>query len=75
MFGYKAQAAFFKHANIATAEAQIVQVDQVLKFEKPIVRRQAGTLVTSGDSVREAHGNPDHRDFMNIVTNEEASDP
>ena len=37
VFGYKAQSAFFKYANIAVEDAQIVQVDQVLKFEKPIV--------------------------------------
>ena len=36
VFGYKAQLAFFKHANIAIEEAQIVQVDQVLKFLAPI---------------------------------------
>src|SRR4051812_43918303 len=37
VFGYKAQMSFFKHANIAIHDAQIVQVDQVLKFSQPIV--------------------------------------
>ena len=37
VFGYKAQSAFFENANIAMQDAQIVQVDQVLKFLKPIV--------------------------------------
>ena len=32
VFGYQAQSAFFDSANIAIQDAQIVQVDQVLKF-------------------------------------------
>ncbi len=32
VFGYKAVAAFFEWANIATHDAQIVQVDQALTF-------------------------------------------
>jgi acyl dehydratase len=56
VFGYKAVAAFFEHANIATDDAQIVQVDQTLKFFAPI---QAGDRLycdVSVESVRRAHG-------------------
>ncbi|MBW0020038.1 MAG: (3R)-hydroxyacyl-ACP dehydratase subunit HadA [Mycobacterium sp.] len=56
VFGYKAQSAFFKHANIAVADQQIVQVDQVLKFEKPIVAGDKLYCDVYVDSVREAHG-------------------
>ena len=44
VFGYKAQSAFFEHANIAIQDAQIVQVDQVLKFEKPDRGRRQAVL-------------------------------
>ncbi len=36
IFGYQAQWAFFEWANIGIQDAQIVQVDQELKFLKPI---------------------------------------
>ena len=36
VFGYQAQTAFFASANIGITDMQIVQVDQVLKFRKPI---------------------------------------
>ena len=39
VFGYQAQTAFFASANIGINDAKIVQVDQELKFFKPI---QAG---------------------------------
>ena len=55
VFGYKAQSAFFKHANIAVEEAQIVQVDQVLRFLKPIVAGDKLYCDVYVDSVREAH--------------------
>ena len=69
IFGYQAQSAFFQNANIATQEAQIVQVDQVLKFLKPI---QAGDKLYCDvyvDSVRRAHGT-DIIVTKNIVSNE-----
>jgi acyl dehydratase len=69
VFGYQAQSAFFAHANIATHDAQIVQVDQVLKYLKPI---QAGDRLFCDvyvDSVRRAHG-ADIIITKNIVTNE-----
>ncbi len=56
VFGYKAQSAFFKHANIAVQDAQIVQVDQVLKFAKPIVAGDKLYCDVWVDSVRAAHG-------------------
>lgn len=56
VFGYKAQSAFFDHANIQIADQQIVQIDQVLKFEKPIVAGDKLYCDVFVDSVREAHG-------------------
>jgi hypothetical protein len=56
VFGYKAQSAFFQHANIAVQDSQIVQVDQVLKFEKPIVAGDKLYCDVYVDSMREAHG-------------------
>ena len=56
VFGYQAQTAFFAHANIGIQDAQIVQVDQVLKFLKPI---QVGDKLYCDvyvDSVRQVHG-------------------
>lgn len=69
VFGYMAQTAFFAHANIAIQDSQIVQVDQVLNFLKPI---QAGDRLYCDvyvDSVREAHGT-DIIITKNIITNE-----
>ena len=69
VFGYKAQSAFFKHANIAVADAQIVQVDQVLKFEKPIVAGDKLYCDVYVDSTRVAHGTQ-LIVTKNIITNE-----
>ena len=69
VFGYKAQTAFFKHANIEVTDQQIVQVDQVLKFEKPIVAGDKLYCDVYVDSVREAHGTQIIV-TKNIVTNE-----
>jgi acyl dehydratase len=69
VFGYQAQSAFFEYANIATNDAQIVQVDQVLKFMKPV---QVGDKLYCDvyvDSVRRAHGT-DIIVTKNIVTDE-----
>ena len=69
VFGYKAQTAFFAYANIGIQDAQIVQVDQVLKYLKPI---QAGDKLYCDvyvDSIRQAHGT-DIIVTKNIVTNE-----
>jgi acyl dehydratase len=69
VFGYKAQTAFFKHANIAVEDAQIVQVDQVLKFQKPIVVGDRLYCDVYVDSVRRTHGTQIVV-TKNIVTNE-----
>jgi len=69
VFGYKAQTAFFKYANIAVDDAQIVQVDQVLKFRKPIVDGDRLYCDVHVDSFRETHGTQIIV-TKNIVTNE-----
>ena len=69
VFGYKAQTAFFKHANIAVEDAQIVQVDQVLKFQRPIVVGDRLYCDVYVDSVRRTHGTQIIV-TKNIVTNE-----
>jgi hypothetical protein len=69
VFGYKAQTAFFQHANIAVEDAQIVQVDQVLKFQKPIVAGDRLYCDVYVDSVRQTHGTQIIV-TKNIVTNE-----
>jgi acyl dehydratase len=70
VFGYKAQSAFFKYANIAVEDAQIVQVDQVLKFEKPIVVGDKLYCDVYVDSVRESHGTQIIVS-KNVITNED----
>ena len=69
VFGYKAQSSFFEHANIAVQEAQIVQVDQVLRFMQPIVAGDKLYCDVYVDSVREAHGTQIIV-TKNIITNE-----
>ena len=69
VFGYKAQSAFFKYANIAVEDAQIVQVDQVLKFKKPIVAGDKLYCDVYVDSVRRTHGT-ELIVTKNIVTDE-----
>jgi acyl dehydratase len=70
VFGYKAQSAFFENANIAVQDAQIVQVDQVLKFSKPIVSGDKLYCDVWVDSMREAHGTQIIV-TKNIVSNED----
>ncbi|WP_077086347.1 (3R)-hydroxyacyl-ACP dehydratase subunit HadA [Mycobacterium rhizamassiliense] len=69
VFGYKAQAAFFKHANIAVEDSQIVQVDQVLIFKKPIVAGDKLHCDVTVDSMRESHGTQIIV-TKNVITNE-----
>ena len=69
VFGYKAQSAFFAHANIAIQAEQIVQVDQVLKFLKPIEVGDKLYCDVYVDSIRKAHGT-DIIVTKNIVTND-----
>jgi acyl dehydratase len=69
VFGYQAQSAFFAHANIATKDMKIVQVDQVLKFVKPIYAGDKLYCDVYVDSVRQSHG-ADIIVTKNVVTNE-----
>ena len=69
VFGYMAQTSFFKFANIAVEDAQIVQVDQVLKMTKPIVAGDKLYCDVYVDSVRISHGTQIIV-TKNIVTNE-----
>jgi acyl dehydratase len=69
VFGYQAQTAFFASADIGIQDAKIVQVDQELKFLKPI---QAGDRLYCDiyvHSVRRSFG-ADIIVTKNIVTNE-----
>lgn len=69
VFGYQAQSAMFAANNIAISDAQIVQVDQSLKFVRPI---KAGDKLYCDvwiDSIRKAHGT-DIIVTKNIVSNE-----
>ena len=69
VFGYQAQTAFFADANIGVTDMQIVQVDQVLKFVKPIFAGDKLYCDVYVDSVRESHG-VDIIVTKNIVTND-----
>jgi meromycolic acid (3R)-3-hydroxyacyl-[acyl-carrier protein] dehydratase HadA len=70
VFGYTAQIAFFANANIGIQDAQIVQVDQELRFVAPI---QVGDKLYCDvyvHSVRQAHGT-DIIVTKNIITNQD----
>ena len=69
IFGYTAQLAFFDSANIGIHDAQIVQVDQALKFERPIRAGDKLYCDVYVDSVRKAHGT-DIIVTKNIITND-----
>ncbi|WP_343571770.1 (3R)-hydroxyacyl-ACP dehydratase subunit HadA [Mycobacterium sp.] len=56
VFGYRAVAAFFEWANIVTNDAQVVQVDQALKFAAPIKVGDRLFCDVEIESVRRAHG-------------------
>jgi len=69
VFGYKAQSAFFENANIAVQDAQIVQVDQVLRFLRPIMAGDKLYCDVYVDSMRTAHGT-EIIVTKNIITNQ-----
>lgn len=69
VFGYQAQTAFFKYANVAVQDAQIVQVDQVLKYFRPLVAGDRLFCDVYVDSVRVSHGTQIIV-TKNIITNE-----
>ena len=56
VFGYQAQSAFFAHAEIGITDFQIVQVDQVLKYHKPIKAGDRLYCDVSVHSVRRSFG-------------------
>src|ERR1700721_2530781 len=56
VFGYKDVAGFFGWANIATNDAQVVQVDQSLKFFAPIKVGDRLHCDVEIESIRRAHG-------------------
>jgi acyl dehydratase len=69
VFGYQAQSAFFESAAIGVTDMKIVQVDQVLKFFKPIHAGDRLYCDVYVDSIRQSHG-ADIIVTKNIVTNE-----
>jgi acyl dehydratase len=69
ILGYQAQMAFFADANIGIHDAQIVQVDQELKFLQPINAGDRLHCDVYVHSVRQAHGT-DIIVTKNIITND-----
>lgn len=69
VLGYTAQVAFFRNAGIAIADHQIVQVDQVLKFVRPIVAGDRLFCDVYMHEMRQAHGT-DIVVTKNIITNQ-----
>ncbi|MBO0679019.1 (3R)-hydroxyacyl-ACP dehydratase subunit HadA [Mycolicibacterium sp. S2-37] len=69
VFGYQAQSAMFAAANINITDAQIVQVDQTLKFVRPIVAGDTLHCDVYIESIRKAHGT-DIITTKNIITND-----
>ena len=82
VFGYQAQSAFFAHTNIGITDFQIVQVDQVLKYVKPIkagdrlycdvyvhsVRRSFGTdIIVTKNLVTNGHGELVQETYTTLV--------
>ena len=56
VFGYTAQVAFFEAVDIGLNDKQIVHVDQVLKFLKPVAAGDTLYADVYVDDVRQAHG-------------------
>lgn len=56
VFGYTAQVAFFDSVDIGLNDKQIVHVDQVLKFHKPVSAGDTLYCDVYVDDVRQAHG-------------------
>jgi acyl dehydratase len=69
VFGYQAQTAFFADANIGIQDEQIVQVDQEIKFLRPIHAGDRLYCDVSVHSIRKAHGT-DIIVTKNIITND-----
>jgi acyl dehydratase len=69
VFGYQAQSAMFDAAGIGITDAKIVQVDQVLKYVRPIKAGDTLYCDVHIDSIRKAHGT-DIITTRNIITND-----
>ncbi|MGE5693745.1 MAG: (3R)-hydroxyacyl-ACP dehydratase subunit HadA [Candidatus Sericytochromatia bacterium] len=69
VFGYQAQTAFFQSAGVTVTDAQIVQVDQVLKWLQPIKVGDRLYCDVYVDSIRQSFGT-DTIVTKNIVTND-----
>jgi len=70
VFGYQAQSAFFENANIGIEDAQIIQVDQELKFKAPIKAGDTLYCDVYVHSMRRSFG-ADIIVTKNIVTNQD----
>ena len=70
VFGYKAQSAFFDNANIGIKDAKIVQVDQELKFLRPIMDGDHLYCDVYVHSIRQSFGT-DIIVTRNVVTNQD----
>jgi meromycolic acid (3R)-3-hydroxyacyl-[acyl-carrier protein] dehydratase HadA len=70
VFGYQAQSAFFANADIGIQDAKIVQVDQELKFIRPIKAGDRLYCDVYVHSIRQSFG-ADIIVTKNIVTNED----
>ncbi|CAN5579566.1 (3R)-hydroxyacyl-ACP dehydratase subunit HadA [soil metagenome] len=69
VFGYQAQSAFFATANIGITDRQIVQVDQELIINAPILAEDKLYCDVYVHSVRQAHGT-DIIVTKNVITNQ-----
>lgn len=70
VFGYVALRAFFDSADIGITDKQIVQVDQALKFLKPVVAGDTLFCDVYVHEVRQAHGT-DIIVTKNVITNQD----
>ena len=69
VFGYDAQIAMFESAGIGISDKQIVQVDQVLKFHKPVTAGDRLFCDVYLHEIRQAHGT-DIIVTKNVITNQ-----
>ena len=70
VFGYQAQSAFFANAGVEFTDIQIVQVDQVLKFVRPITVGDRLYCDVFVHSVRQSFGT-DIIVTKNLITNDD----
>jgi acyl dehydratase len=70
VFGYQAQTAFFADADIGIQDEKIVQVDQEIKFQKPIMVGDVLYCDVYVNSIRQSFG-VDIIVTKNIITNQD----